>query len=213
VLELLAPGALLVDMSTIRPETSSAVAEAGRKRGIRVLDAPVSGGEAGAVEAVLSIMVGGDAADFAAAEPVFDALGKTVVHVGPHGAGQVVKAANQLLVAGIIALNAEALLLLEAYGIDPARGLDVLGGGLAGSTVLQRKRANFLAREFEPGFRIDLHHKDMGIAVSAAREGGVSLPLTGLVAQLVAAARAGGLGDRDHSALLSLLERMNGRAV
>jgi 2-hydroxy-3-oxopropionate reductase len=211
VLAHAAAGALLIDMSTVSPQTSQAVATAAAPRGVRVLDAPVSGGQAGAVEAVLSIMVGGDEADFASARDILDALGKTVVHVGPHGAGQVVKAANQLLVGGIIALNAEALVLMEASGVDPARGLEVLNGGLAGSTVLTRKMDNFLHRSYPPGFRIDLHHKDMGIVHNAARGAGVALPLAAQVESLVAAARASGLGDADHSALLAVIEGLNDR--
>ena len=212
VLDAAEPGALLIDMSTIRPETSIAVAEAARDKKIRVLDAPVSGGQAGAEQASLSIMVGGDAADFEAAKPVFDALGKTVVHVGPHGAGQVVKAANQLVVGGIYGLVAEAIVLLEASGVDAATGLDVLAGGLAGSRILELKRKSMVDRQFAPGFRIDLHHKDMGIALAAARQADVALPLTGLVAQLVAAGRAMGYGSLDHSALLKVAEQLSGRA-
>jgi 2-hydroxy-3-oxopropionate reductase len=204
-------GLLLVDMSTIRPESSLAVAEAARTKGVHVLDAPVSGGEAGAKQAALSIMVGGDAADFERARPFFDVLGKTVVHVGPHGAGQVVKAANQLVVGGTYALVAEAIVLLEASGVDARTGLDVLAGGLAASRVLDLKRETMVARRFAPGFRIDLHHKDMGIALAAARQADVSLPLTGLVAQLVAAARAMGHGGLDHSALLKVTEALSGR--
>ncbi|WP_396449698.1 2-hydroxy-3-oxopropionate reductase [Actinomadura sp.] len=205
------PGTLLIDMSTVSPQTSRAVAAAGRERGLRVLDAPVSGGETGAVEGVLSIMVGGEKDDFEAARPVLEALGRTIVHVGEHGAGQVVKAANQLVVAGIIALNAEALVLMEAAGVDPEPGLTVLNGGLAGSTVLTRKMSAFLKRDYTPGFRIDLHHKDMGIVLRAAEAAGVGLPLAGQVSQLVAAARAAGMGSRDHSALLEVIERLNGR--
>lgn len=212
VLDTIAPGTLLADMSTIRPETSIEVAKAGAAKGIRVLDAPVSGGQAGAEQAALSIMVGGDEADFAAAKPVFDALGKTVVHVGPHGAGQVVKAANQLVVGGIYGLVAEAIVLLEASGVDAGTGLDVLAGGLAGSRILELKRKSMVARQFEPGFRIDLHHKDMGIALAAARQSDVALPLTGLVAQLVAAGRAMGYGSLDHSALLKVVEELSGRS-
>ncbi|MET9258387.1 2-hydroxy-3-oxopropionate reductase [Amycolatopsis sp. NPDC004079] len=212
VLDTIAPGTLLADMSTIRPETSIEVAKAGTAKGIRVLDAPVSGGQAGAEQAALSIMVGGDEADFAAAKPVFDALGKTVVHVGPHGAGQVVKAANQLVVGGIYGLVAEAIVLLEASGVDAGTGLDVLAGGLAGSRILELKRKSMVARQFEPGFRIDLHHKDMGIALAAARQSDVALPLTGLVAQLVAAGRAMGYGSLDHSALLKVVEELSGRS-
>ncbi|CAM4179221.1 2-hydroxy-3-oxopropionate reductase [Kibdelosporangium persicum] len=204
-------GTLLIDMSTIRPESSLAIAQAAKAKGIRVLDAPVSGGEAGAKNAALSIMAGGDAADFAAAKPLFDVLGKTVVHVGPHGAGQVVKAANQLVVGGTYALVAEAIVLLEASGVDAKTGLDVLAGGLAASRILDLKRETMVARQFQPGFRIDLHHKDMGIAVAAARQADVSLPVTGLVAQLVAAARAMGHGSLDHSALLKVTEQLSSR--
>ncbi|MEV6824541.1 NAD(P)-binding domain-containing protein [Amycolatopsis sp. NPDC051102] len=211
VLDIAEPGTLLIDMSTIRPETSIAVAEAARDRKIRVLDAPVSGGQTGAEQASLSIMAGGTEEDFAAAKPVLDALGKTVVHVGPHGAGQVVKAANQLVVGGIYGLVAEAIVLLEASGVDAATGLDVLAGGLAGSRILELKRQSMVDRRFAPGFRIDLHHKDMGIALAAARQADVALPLTGLVAQLVAAGRAMGYGSLDHSALLKVVEQLSGR--
>lgn len=209
VLESAVEGQLLIDMSSIAPETSIAVAAAALPLGVRVLDAPVSGGEAGAIEASLSIMVGGPSEVFEAAKPVLDLLGKTVVHVGPAGSGQTVKAANQLMVAGIIALVSEAIVLLEASGVDSTKGLEVLAGGLAGNTVLNRKASTMLAREFAPGFRIDLHHKDMGIALASARAAGVSLPVTGLVAQLVASARAQGYGSLDHSALLQVVEDLS----
>jgi 2-hydroxy-3-oxopropionate reductase len=204
-------GALYIDMSSIRPDVAVRVAGAGRAAGLRVLDAPVSGGEAGAVEGVLSIMVGGAAEDFAAARPVFDALGRTVVHVGPSGSGQTVKAANQLIVAGAIELLAEAIVFLEAYGVDTAAALEVLGGGLAGSTVLDRKGAGMLARRFQPGFRLALHHKDLGIVTSAARAAGVVIPLGAAVGQLVAAMVARGDGGLDHSALLKLVQELSGR--
>jgi 2-hydroxy-3-oxopropionate reductase len=213
VLATATPGTLLIDMSTIRPETSIALAAAGASHGIRVLDAPVSGGETGARQAALSIMVGGDEADFVAARPLLQVLGKTIVHVGGHGAGQVVKAANQLVVAGIYALVSEAIVLLEASGVDAKAGLDVLAGGLAANRILDLKRESMLAREFAPGFRIDLHHKDMGIVLDAARQADVALPVSGLVAQLVAAARAGGYGSLDHSALLKVIEQLSGRAA
>jgi 2-hydroxy-3-oxopropionate reductase len=176
-----------------------------------VLDAPVSGGEAGAVEGTLSIMVGGSAEDFADARPVLDAVGKTIVHVGPAGSGQTVKAANQLIVAGNIQLLAEAVVFLDAYGVDMRSALEVLGGGLAGSTVLARKGDNMLAGEFKPGFRLALHHKDMGIVTSAAREAGVTIPLGAVVAQLVAAMVARGDGGLDHSGLLKLTQELSGR--
>jgi len=204
-------GGIHVDMSTIRPDVAVRVAEAGRTAGLRVLDAPVSGGEAGAIEGSLSIMVGGEPADFEAAKPVLEAVGKTIVHVGPAGSGQTVKAANQLIVAGNIQLLAEAVVFLEAYGVDTKAALEVLGGGLAGSTVLNRKGATMLEREFAPGFRLALHHKDMGIVTSAAREAGVVIPLGSAVAQLIAALVARGDGGLDHSGLLKLVEELSGR--
>ena len=204
------PGALIIDFSSIRPDVTADLAEEARKRGFRIIDAPVSGGEAGARKAALSIMVGGDPADFAEARPILDAVGTTIVHVGPSGSGQTVKAANQLIVAVNIEAVAEALVFLEAYGVDTEAAFEVLGGGLAGSKVLEQKRTNMLSRTFEPGFRIDLHHKDMGIVTSAAREAGVVLPLGALAAQLVAASRAHGDGGLDHSALLRGVERLSG---
>ncbi|MEU8228704.1 2-hydroxy-3-oxopropionate reductase [Actinoplanes sp. NPDC048967] len=206
------PGTLLIDMSTVRPRTARTVAAAVADRGVRALDAPVSGGEQGAVEGTLSIMVGGAEADAEAARPVLEALGTTIVHVGPAGAGQTVKAANQLVVAGTIQLVAEAIVLLEAAGVDAGAGLRVLAGGLAGSTVLDRKAAGMLARSFTPGFRVDLHHKDLGIMLEAAREAGAVVPVGALLAQLMAALRAQGDGGLDHTALLRLAERMAGRA-
>jgi len=206
-----AEGALYIDMSSIRPDVSVRVAKIGTERGLRVLDAPVSGGEAGAIDASLSIMVGGAAEDFEAAKPVLEAVGKTIVHVGPAGSGQTVKAANQLMVAGNIQLLAEAIVFLEAYGVDLTAALEVLGGGLAGSTVLNRKGAGMLAREFAPGFRLTLHNKDLGIVTSAAREAGVVIPLGAVVSQLVAAMVARGDGGLDHSGLLKLTQELSGR--
>jgi 2-hydroxy-3-oxopropionate reductase len=205
-------GAIHLDMSSIRPDVSVRLAEAGRERGVRVLDAPVSGGEAGAKEATLSIMVGGEEADFKEAKPIMEVVGSTIVYVGPPGSGQTVKAANQLIVAGTIELVAEAIVFLEAYGVDTEAAIAVLAGGLAGNRILDRKGATMLARQFEPGFRIDLHHKDMGIVTDAARAKGVAIPLGALTAQLVGAVRAQGDGGLDHSALLKGVERLSGRA-
>ncbi|MFI1097294.1 2-hydroxy-3-oxopropionate reductase [Streptomyces sp. NPDC020917] len=213
VLENARPGALLIDTSSITPQTSIDLAKAAAAKGIRVLDAPVSGGEAGAIEAVLSIMVGGEQADFDAARPLLDVLGRTVVRCGPHGSGQTVKAANQLIVAVNIQACAEAVVFLEKSGVDLAAALEVLNGGLAGSTVLTRKKDNFLHREFAPGFRIDLHHKDMGIVTDAARSVGAALPVGAVVADLVASLRAQGDGGLDHSALLREVERLSGLPV
>ncbi|MEV6286154.1 2-hydroxy-3-oxopropionate reductase [Kribbella sp. NPDC051770] len=206
-------GALVIDFSSIRPDVTIELAAQARANGFRLLDAPVSGGQAGAVNAALSIMVGGEAEDFQTAKPLFDGVGKTVVHVGGNGAGQTVKAANQLIVAANIQAVSEAVVFLEAYGVDTKAALEVLGGGLAGSAVLNQKKENMLSRSFEPGFRIDLHHKDMGIVTAAAREAGVVVPLGALVAQLVASARANGDGGLDHSALLRGVERLSGKAT
>jgi 2-hydroxy-3-oxopropionate reductase len=206
------PGSLIVDFSSIRPDVTVELAKAAKDRGFRVLDAPVSGGEAGAKNAALSIMVGGDAEDFAEAKPLFDIVGKTVVHVGGNGSGQTVKAANQLIVATNIQALAEAVVFLKAYDVDLESALEVLGGGLAGSAVLNQKKQNMISGSFEPGFRIALHHKDMGIVTSAAREAGVVVPVAALVAQLMASALANGDGGLDHSGLLRGVERLSGRA-
>jgi len=206
------PGTLHVDMSSIRPDVARRLGEAGKERGLRVLDAPVSGGEQGAIDATLSIMVGGDRSDFADARPLLEAVGKTIVHVGPVGSGQTVKAANQLIVAGTIELVAEAIVFLEAYGVDTEAAVKVLAGGLAGNAIFDRKAAGMLARDFTPGFRIDIHHKDLGIVTSAAREAGVVIPLGAVVAQLVASLKAQGDGGLDHSALLKLVAQLSGRS-
>jgi 2-hydroxy-3-oxopropionate reductase len=211
VLETASEGLLLIDMSTIRPDTARQVGQAAAARGVRFLDAPVSGGEAGAVEATLSIMVGGDADDFQAALPVLEPLGRTIVHVGPVGSGQTVKAANQLIVAGVIELVSEAIVLLEAHGVDMAPAVEVLAGGLAGNQILERKAAGMLARKFDPGFRVDLHHKDMQIVQAAARDAGVAIPVTALVAQMLVALRSLDRGSLDHSAILTLIEDLSGR--
>ncbi|NRQ38001.1 NAD-binding protein [Nonomuraea sp. NN258] len=201
--------ALYIDFSTITPRTAQQLAA----RWPRTLDAPVSGGERGAIDAVLSIMVGGAESDFAAAISVFEAVGRTYELVGGPGAGQYVKAANQLVVGGTYALVAEAIVLMEAAGVDAAKGLDVLAGGLAASRILELKRASMLARDFRPGFRVDLHHKDMGIILDAARGAEVAIPLGALVAQLIGAARAQGHGSLDHSALLKVAENLSGRGA
>jgi 2-hydroxy-3-oxopropionate reductase len=211
VVESARPGALYLDMSSIRPDVARSVAAAGQARGLRCLDAPVSGGERGAIDGTLSIMIGGAEADVEAAGPLLTVLGSTILHVGPAGAGQVVKAANQLVVAGNIALVAEALVFLRSQDVDIEAALKVLQGGLAGSTVLARKSASMLAGDFTPGFRIELHDKDLAIFGAAAREAGVVTLLGALLAQLTGAAKAQGDGGLDHSALLRVIERLSGQ--
>jgi 2-hydroxy-3-oxopropionate reductase len=204
-----ARGLLYIDMSTIRPDVAVIVAAAGAALGVDVLDAPVSGGEAGAIEGSLSIMVGGATDAFERARRYLDAMGRTVVHVGPSGSGQTVKAANQLIVAANLQGLAEAVVFLEAHGVAMAPAVEVLGGGLAGSTVLQRKSANMLDRSFAPGFRLSLFHKDMGIIQSAARDKGVTTLLGSLVAQVIASLVARGDGDLDHSAMIRVVDELS----
>lgn len=205
-------GAVWIDNSTIRPDVARDLAEQARDAGLRPLDAPVSGGEQGAIDAALSIMVGGEKADFDSVSDVFEAVGKTIIHVGPAGSGQTVKAANQLIVAGNIQMLAEAVIFLEAYGVDMESALTVLGGGLAGSKVLDQKGQKMLERSFEPGFRLELHHKDMGIVTAAAREAGVVTPLASAVAQFIASTVQQGNGGFDHSGLLTVVEQLSGRS-
>jgi len=204
-------GAYWIDHSTIRPDVATQLAKEATACGLKALDAPVSGGEQGAIDAALSIMVGGAQDDFDAVAPIFRAVGKTIVRVGPSGSGQTVKAANQLMVAGNIQLLAEAVVFLEAYGVDTTSALEVLGGGLAGSKVLELKGQKMLDREFSPGFRLELHHKDMGIVTSAAREAGVHIPIGAAVAQLVGAMVQRGDGGLDHSGLFRLVEALSER--
>jgi 2-hydroxy-3-oxopropionate reductase len=206
-------GAVWVDCSSIRPDVAVALAEQAAEKGIKAVDAPVSGGEAGAIEATLSIMVGGDADAVESVRPVLEAVGKTVVHVGPSGSGQTVKAANQLIVAGTIELVAEALVFLEAYGVDTAAAIEVLAGGLAGNRILDRKATSMVAREFKPGFRVDLHHKDLNIALESGDAFGVALPATSLAQQMLRTLRARGRGAEDHSALLTVIEDWAGHRV
>jgi 2-hydroxy-3-oxopropionate reductase len=204
-------GTLVVDMSTIRPDTARHLAEVGGPKGLGVLDAPVSGGDQGAIDGTLSIMVGASDADFERAKPLFEAMGKVVAHVGPAGAGQTVKAANQLIGAGNLELVAEALVFLEAHGVDTRTATRVLAGGMAGSAMLERKGPAMLARDFEPGFRVELHHKDLGIVQAAAREAGVTIPLGAVVSQLMGSLVAQGHGGLDHTALVTLVEQLSGR--
>jgi len=206
-------GALIVDMSTISPVITEELAARAKEKGASMLDAPVSGGDVGAIEGTLSIMVGGSDEDFQRARPLFEAMGKTVTHVGGSGAGQVVKAANQIVVALTIEAVSEALVLGSKAGVAPEKILDVLGGGLAGNKVMEVKREKMLTHSFDPGFRIELHHKDLGIALAAGREYGVTLPVTAIVDQMLQNLRMRGRGDRDHSALLTLIEDSSGHEI
>jgi len=211
VMAALAPGSLFIDMSTIHPSSAQTVADVGGDLGISVLDAPVSGGEQGAKDRTLSIMVGGTEDAFEAARPIFESLGSTVILVGTHGAGQTVKAANQLIVAGVLQLVSEALVFLDAYGVDPERAIQVLAGGLASNAILTRKAPAMLARDFSPGFRVSLHHKDLGIVAQTASEAGIVLPVGQLLTEVMNSMLEQGYGHLDHSALLLNVERLAGK--
>ena len=213
VLEGISQGSLLIDMSTISPVVTEELAEAVKQKGASMLDAPVSGGDVGAIEGTLSIMVGGEEADFERAKPLFGAMGKTVTYVGPVGAGQVTKAANQIVVALTIEAVSEALVLGSAGGVSPEKILEVLSGGLAGNKVMEVKREKFLSHTFEPGFRSELHHKGLGIALAAGREYGVVLPVTAVVDQMLLSMRRKGWGGEDHSALLRIIEDLSQHTI
>jgi 2-hydroxy-3-oxopropionate reductase len=213
VLEGAEDGDLIVDMSTISPVVTEELSEKAKEQGASMLDAPVSGGDVGAIEGTLSIMVGGSEEDFERARPLFEVMGATVTHVGPVGTGQVVKAANQIVVALTIEAVSEALVLGSKGGVPPEKILDVLGGGLAGNKVMEVKREKMLDHSFDPGFKVELHHKDLGIALAAGREYGVILPVTAVVDQMLQDLKTRGRGDRDHSALLTLIEESSGHEI
>jgi 2-hydroxy-3-oxopropionate reductase len=202
-------GMLFIDMSTIAPATTRVLHTALAERGVDAIDAPVSGGEPAAIDGQLSIMVGGSEQAVARAQPFFDELGKTTIHIGPPGAGQVAKAANQIVVALTIQAVAEALTLARAAGVDPARVREALLGGLAQSKVLEVHGERMLEASYDPGFRIELHRKDLAIALQLGREEGTPLLATAQVAELLNALIAQGAGGQDHSAIATLYERLS----
>jgi 2-hydroxy-3-oxopropionate reductase len=207
VIEGAPAGSLVIDMSSIDPGPTRAMAAAFTARDVAMLDAPVSGGEKGAIDATLSIMVGGDEPAFARGLPILEALGANVVHVGPSGAGQVCKACNQLVVAATIEAVAEALLLAERSGVDAAKVREALLGGFAGSKILEVHGRRMLERAFDPGFRIRLHRKDARIVEEAAAETRTPIPSFAVVTEQLQRAVDAGEGDRDHSALYAELVR------
>jgi 2-hydroxy-3-oxopropionate reductase len=201
-------GMLLIDMSSISPVVARKLAAEADKRGFDMLDAPVSGGEAGAISAALSIMIGGKTSAVERAMPVFQILGKNIVHVGEAGAGQVTKAANQMVVGTTIAIVGEALVLARKAGVDPAKVKQALLGGFAQSKVLEAHGQKMLERNFKPGFRIRLHEKDIKIALATGAEYGVPLMVTSQVGQIMTAMRSMGNGELDHSALVKFVEEL-----
>jgi 2-hydroxy-3-oxopropionate reductase len=204
------PGSVLVVMGTVSPVGVRELGGRLEAVGIWVVDAPVSGGDVGAEEATLSIMVGGRVEDVDRVRPLFAAMGTTVDHLGPLGAGQLAKACNQVVVAATLTALAEALVLARKGGLDPRRVFALLAGGLAGSRVLELKGEKLLRRDFRPGGAAAFQHKDLGFALAAARDEGVALPLTALVDQLYGAVRWSGLGEDDHAVILRVVERLAG---
>jgi len=203
-------GSVVVDMSTISPVATREIAERLRERGAEMLDAPVSGGEKGAVDATLSIMVGGKPEVFERVLPVFQKMGKAIVHLGDTGAGQVTKACNQLVLALTLLGVAEALTLARKAGVDPAKVRAALLGGFAQSRVLELHGQRMLDQNFEPGFRTRLYHKDMGIVMETGRSAGTPLVGGALAAQLYQVAMNQGLGEKDYSVLARVVAGLAG---
>lgn len=207
------PGLLVVDMSTIAPASAREIGARLAAVGVDFLDAPVSGGEVGAIAGTLSIMVGGSEAGFAKARPAFDAMGKNVVHIGACGAGQVAKAANQILTGiGVLAV-AEALNFAQKNGVDPAKVREAMLGGFASSRILENHGQRMLDRNFKPGFKSWMHQKDLNIVMQTAHQLGVHLPGTAATAQMFNAMVGSGLGEEDSIAVLKLLEGLSGTEV
>ena len=199
-------GSLIIDMSSISPLVSQKIAAACAEKGVDFVDAPVSGGEPKAIDGTLAIMVGASPAAFAKAEPVLKCMGSSVTLTGPVGAGNTTKLANQIMVACNIAAMGEALTLATRCGLNPEVVFNAVKGGLAGSAVLNAKAPMLMARNFKPGFRINLHQKDLRNALKTAEANSVCLPLTALVQQMIASLVATGKGDLDHSAIATFVE-------
>jgi len=202
------PGSVVIDMSSINPLVTQEIAKALKEKEVEMLDAPVSGGEIGAIQGTLAIMVGGEEKVFNDCMEIFKAVGKNIVHVGGIGAGGYVKLVNQIIVALNIATVGEAFSLGVKAGLDPQVIYQAIRGGLAGSSVLETKAPMIFGRNFKPGFKIRLHQKDLKNALSTAKDLGVPLPLTSLVQQILISLMTDGRGDEDHSALATFFEKM-----
>jgi len=213
VIEGARPGTLLIDCSTISPTATQAMAAELRKLSIHMLDAPVSGGSEGAANGTLSIMVGGEAEQLARAMPVMQAMGRTITHVGGTGAGQMAKLVNQVLVVVTMQAVGEALLLAQAGGLDLERTLAAVGGGAAGSWMLNNRGPQVINRDWRPGFTIDLQQKDLRLVLEAADQLGIPLPSTAYVFQNYRALQQAGLGGEGNHALVKALERLAGMEI
>jgi 2-hydroxy-3-oxopropionate reductase len=208
VMEGIKLGSVVIDMSSINPLVSQEIARELEKKGVEMLDAPVSGGEPGAIQGTLAIMVGGEEKIFKECLEIFKPMGKNIVHVGGIGAGGFTKLANQIIVALNIAAVGEAFTLGVKAGLDPQTIYQAIGGGLAGSNVLDAKAPMIFGRNFKPGFKIKLHHKDLSNALSTAKELGVPLPLSSFVQQILVSLMTEGRGEEDHSALATFFEKI-----
>lgn len=213
VLEGARPGLLVIDMSSIAPLASQEVAAACKAKGVEMLDAPVSGGQPKAIDGTLSIMVGGDKAVFDRVKDILGTMGKSVVHVGPIGSGNTTKLANQIVVGLNIIAMSEALVLATKAGVDPKVVYQAIRGGLAGSTVLDAKAPLVFDRKFNPGFRIELHLKDLLNAMQTAHETGTSLPFTAMATEVMSAMKTAGKGGLDHGGLVQYFESLAGAEV
>ncbi|KUO50826.1 MAG: 2-hydroxy-3-oxopropionate reductase [Desulfitibacter sp. BRH_c19] len=202
-------GSIVIDMSSIAPLVSREIEQALAKKQVRMLDAPVSGGEPKAIDGTLSIMVGGLQSDFDECLPILKEVGASAVLCGDIGAGNVTKLANQIIVAGNIAAMSEALVLATKSGVDPDKVYQAIRGGLAGSTVLDAKAPLVMDRKFDPGFKIKLHIKDLGNVLDTGHEIGVPLPLTASIMEMLQALKTDGLGEADHGALIRYFERLS----
>ncbi len=208
VLEGARPGAILVDMSSIAPSASQEICAAAKAKGVTMLDAPVSGGEPKAIDGTLAIMVGGDKKTFETVKPILEKMGSSVVLVGDIGAGNVTKLANQIIVALNIAAVSEALVLATKAGVKPEAVFDAIKGGLAGSTVMNAKVPMILDGNFKPGFRIELHIKDLQNALDTAHNLNVAVPLTANVMETLQALKVDDMGANDHSAIVRFYEKL-----
>lgn len=210
VIEGISSDAVLIDMSTIAPSTTRAISKMLKAKGAHMLDAPVSGGSWGAIDGTLSIMVGGDKEIFERCTPLFQSMGKDIVHVGSNGMGQVTKLVNQVLVAGTMNAVAEALVFAKMAGADLESTIKAVVGGAAGSWQLRNLGQKIIDGDFSPGFKVRLQQKDLRLILEAAREMQLSLPVTGFICQLYAALESGGLGDEGTQAIIKVYEHLAG---
>lgn len=213
IIETAVPGTVVIDMSTISPEATRTFAAKLKEKGIFMLDAPVSGGEQGAIDGTLSIMVGGEKDAFERCLPVFQAMGKNIIHIGPNGSGQTVKLVNQILVSGTLSSVVEALVFAKKSGVDLVKTIDAVKGGAAASWQLSNLAPKIIERDFNPGFMIDLMVKDLNLVTGSAGEMGLELPVTNIIKTMYKELQAEGEGRNGTQALIKAREKANGIIV